>query len=63
MNVCPPPRTLPTGESECPSCGRMWDRADGRPACSEAPRTRSEEAARRELARIRALLEGPSVGN
>lgn len=30
---CPPPRTLATGEQECPSCGRIWDEDDGAPAC------------------------------
>jgi len=31
---CPPPRTLATGELECPSCGRIWDREDGEPDCA-----------------------------
>ncbi len=31
---CPPPRTLPTGELECPVCGCIWDKSDGEPECT-----------------------------
>lgn len=30
---CPTPRTIATGERECPRCGAIWDRADGPPDC------------------------------
>ena len=30
---CPTPRTLATGERECASCGRIWDKDEPAPEC------------------------------
>lgn len=31
--TCPKPRTLATGELECPLCGSIWDRDEEPPRC------------------------------
>jgi rubrerythrin len=41
---CPQPRTLATGEYECPSCGTIWDRDEDTPECCSP--TRVEDARR-----------------
>lgn len=58
---CPSPRSLSSGESVCPACGRIWDRQDGRPECKGPHRV--EAVARRELAKIRAMLSTETENN
>lgn len=56
---CPPARNLSSGEAVCPACGRIWDPEDGRPGCKgpDSPSANMREVvARRELAKIRAVL-------
>lgn len=63
---CPSPRSLSSGESVCPACGRIWDRQDGRPECEGPFRPSSNLAAvvaRRELAKIRAMLSEETDDN
>ncbi len=31
--TCPQPRTLATGEFECPLCGAIWDKDEETPEC------------------------------
>lgn len=33
--TCPQPRTLATGEFECPICGAIWDRDEDTPECRQ----------------------------